>query len=44
MFGWWLGLGLTVLYSDFVMGLGGEDGIEVLSHVCKYGVHQDGRR
>ena len=44
MFGWWLGLGLAVLHSDFVMGQGGEAGIEVLSHVCKYGLHQDGRR
>jgi hypothetical protein len=42
--GLWLGLGLAVLHCDFAMGQGGDAGIEVLSHVCKYGVHEDGRR
>ena len=39
----WL-FGLLVLCVDLVRGQGGAADIEVLSHICKYGLHSGGKR
>ena len=39
-----LGFGLFLFFVDFSVGQGGSADIEVLSHICKYGVLSGGRR
>merc|ERR1712106_843285 len=39
---WWFGL--LLLCVDLVRGQGGAADIEVLSHICKYGLHSGGKR
>ena len=39
---WWFGL--VVLCVDIVRGQEGGADIEVLSHICKYGLHSGGKR